>query len=127
MVWPQTPHIHLCFTPFRSSLPQTLYGKQRIGSMPPTISDKLRATRVNEFSQKSDRDKSSHPEDSSRTWRAGNAKSMRNVCPLCASFRSACALAPFFGRASRERLFSAREVNTDCCKAQIGSQQRQGF
>ena len=95
--------------------------------MPPTISDKLGATRVKEFSQKSDRDKSSPPEDSSRTWRAGNAKSMRNVCPLCASFRSACALAPFFGRASRERLFSAREVNTDCCKAQIGSQQRQGF
>ena len=82
---------------------------------------------VEEFSHKSDCEKSSHPEDSSRIWRAGNAKSMRNVCPLCASFRSACALAPFFGRASRERLFSAREVNTDCCKAQIGSQQRQGF
>ena len=46
--------------------------------MPPTISDKLRATRVKEFSQKSDRDKSSHPEDSSRTWR----EAMRNPCAM---------------------------------------------
>jgi len=48
-------------------------------------------------------------------------------CPLCASFRARARSRHFLAGLLARKTISAREVATDCCKAQIGSQQRQGF